>query len=169
MGLPWWLRGKESPCSAEAAGDLRSIPGSGRSPEEGNGNPLQYSCLENPMDREAWWATVHTITRSRTQWKPLSMQTHRTDTQLTLNNIGVGALTHQGVASMFVVPVSVALHPDSTNRRSCSTEVLTTEKNPHVSGPMQFKLVLIKGQLYCQHPEGCLAYRRSSIHICQMN
>ena len=57
------------------------------------------------MDREAWWATVHTITRSQTQWKPLSMHTHRTDTQLTLNNVGVGALTHQGVASMFVVPL----------------------------------------------------------------
>ena len=46
------------------AGDIRhtgSIPGSGRSPGEGNGNPLQYSCLENPMDREAWWATVHGV------------------------------------------------------------------------------------------------------------
>ena len=42
-----------------ANGDLGSIPGSGRSPGEGNGNPLQYSCLENPMDRGAWWATVH--------------------------------------------------------------------------------------------------------------
>ncbi|MCH3754006.1 hypothetical protein LZB89_09000, partial [Campylobacter coli] len=41
------------------AGDLGSILGSGRSPGEGNGNPLQYSCLENPMDRGAWWATVH--------------------------------------------------------------------------------------------------------------
>jgi len=39
-------------------GDAGSIPGSGRSPGEGHGNPLQYSCLENPMDREAWWATV---------------------------------------------------------------------------------------------------------------
>ena len=41
------------------AGDLGSIPGSGRPPGEGNSNPLQYSCLENPMDREGWWATVH--------------------------------------------------------------------------------------------------------------
>ena len=46
---------KASACNA---GDLGSIPGSGRSPGEGNGNPLQYSCLENPMDGEAWWATV---------------------------------------------------------------------------------------------------------------
>ena len=45
--------------------DLGSIPGSGRSPGEGNGNPLQYSCLENPMDGGAWWATVHGVTKSR--------------------------------------------------------------------------------------------------------
>ena len=45
------------------AGDLGSIPGSGRSPGEGNGNPLQYSRLENSMDREAWWATIHEITK----------------------------------------------------------------------------------------------------------
>ena len=44
-----------------AAGDMGSIPGLERSPEEGHGNPLQYSCLENPMDRGAWWATVHRV------------------------------------------------------------------------------------------------------------
>ena len=54
--------GKESACNA---GDPGSIPGSGRSPGEGNGNPLRYSCLENPMDRGAWQATVHGITRVR--------------------------------------------------------------------------------------------------------
>ena len=48
-------------------GDLGSIPGSGRSSGEGNGNPLWYSCLENPMDRGAWWATVHWVTKSRTR------------------------------------------------------------------------------------------------------
>ena len=49
------------------AGDLGLIPGLGRSPGEGNGNnPLQYSCLENSMDRGAWWATVHGVTKSRT-------------------------------------------------------------------------------------------------------
>ena len=47
------------------AGDWGSIPGSGRSPEEGNGNPLQYSCLENPMDRGAWWTLVHGLARVR--------------------------------------------------------------------------------------------------------
>ena len=50
-------------------GDLGSIPGSGRSPGEGNGNPLQYSCLENPMDRGAWRATVHGVSKSRIQLK----------------------------------------------------------------------------------------------------
>ena len=54
--FPRGLDGKESACNAGAWG---LIPGSGRSPGEGHGNPLQYSCLENPMDRGAWWATVH--------------------------------------------------------------------------------------------------------------
>ena len=53
--------------SACNAGDPGSIPGLGRSPGEGNGNPLQYSCLENPMDREVWRATVHGVAKSRTQ------------------------------------------------------------------------------------------------------
>ena len=57
--------GSEVKASACNAGDLGSIPGSGRSPEEGNGNPLQYSHLENPMDRGAWWATVHRVAKSR--------------------------------------------------------------------------------------------------------
>ena len=56
--------GEESACNA---GDLDSIPGSERSPGEGNSNPLQYSCLENPMDRGAWWATVHGVAKSGTR------------------------------------------------------------------------------------------------------
>ena len=52
---------KESVCNAGDTGDAGLIPGLGRSPGEGNGNPLQYSCLENPMDRGAWWATVHGV------------------------------------------------------------------------------------------------------------
>ena len=53
--------------SAYNAGDPGLIPESGRSPGEGKGNPLQYSCLENPMDRGAWWATIHGVTKSRTR------------------------------------------------------------------------------------------------------
>ena len=68
--LPWWLRGKESTCNT---GDLGSIPRSGRSPGEGNHNPLQYSCLENSMDRGAWRATVCGIANSQT---PLNNFTH---------------------------------------------------------------------------------------------
>ena len=60
--LPWWLSDKESACDA---GDSGSIPGLGRSSGEGNGYLLQYSCLENPMDRGAWWATVHGIAKGR--------------------------------------------------------------------------------------------------------
>ena len=59
--------GSEVKASAYNVGDLGSIPVLGRSPGEGNGNPLQYSCLENPMDRGAWWATVHMVTKSWTQ------------------------------------------------------------------------------------------------------
>ena len=61
MGLPRWLSGKESACNAGAAGDTGSIPGSGSTPGGGSGNPLQYSCLENPMDRGAWWAMVYRV------------------------------------------------------------------------------------------------------------
>jgi len=55
---------KNLPASAEDAGDTGSIPESGRSPGGGNGNPLLYSCLENPMDTGAWWATVHGVAES---------------------------------------------------------------------------------------------------------
>ena len=60
----WWLSGKESSCNA---GDPGSIPGGGR-----NGNPLQYSCLENPIDRGAWRVTVHRVAKSQTRLKQLS-------------------------------------------------------------------------------------------------
>ena len=63
-GFPGGSNGKESTCNA---GDLGSIPASGRSPGEGHGNPLQYSCLENPMDRGAWQATFSGITKSQTR------------------------------------------------------------------------------------------------------
>ena len=57
--LPRWLSGKESPCNA---GETDLIPGLGRSPGERKGNPLQYSCLENPMDRGAWWPILQGVT-----------------------------------------------------------------------------------------------------------
>ena len=64
LGFPSDSVVKESACNAEASG---LIPGWGRSPGDGNGNPLQYSCLGNPMDRAAWWATGHGVLKSQTQ------------------------------------------------------------------------------------------------------
>ena len=61
--LPSWLSGKESICNAGNAEDVSSIPGLGRSPREGNGNPFQYTCLRNPIDRGTWQATVHGVTK----------------------------------------------------------------------------------------------------------
>ena len=59
--------GSDSKESAGNAGDLGSVPGLGRSPAEGDGYPFQYPCLENPMDRGAWWATVHGVTKGLTR------------------------------------------------------------------------------------------------------
>ena len=64
LSFPGGSDGKASACSV---GDPGSIPGLGRSPGEGNGNPLQYSCLENPMDGGAWWATVRGVAKRRTR------------------------------------------------------------------------------------------------------
>ena len=72
-GLTWWLSGKESTCSA---GDADLIPGLEDSPGEGNGNPLQYSCLGNPMGRSSWQATVHEVTK-------------QSDTTEQLNNMNI--------------------------------------------------------------------------------
>ena len=72
MSFPGGAVVKNLPTNAGDIRDRGSIPGSGRSPGEGNGNPLQYSCLENPMDRGAWQATVHGVTKSQTGLEGLS-------------------------------------------------------------------------------------------------
>ena len=69
-GFPGSSEDKASACNV---GDPGLIPGLGRAPGEGNGNPLQYSCLENPMDRGAWWATVHGVAKIRTQLSDLTV------------------------------------------------------------------------------------------------
>ena len=66
MGFPGGSDSKESDCSA---GDLGSIPTSGRTLREGNDNPLKYSCLENPTDGGAWWAAIYGVAQSRTRLK----------------------------------------------------------------------------------------------------
>ena len=71
-GPPLWLGGKESSCNAGATRDAGLIPGPGRSPGGEYGNPLQYSYLQNPMDRGRWWATAHEVTKSQTRLKWLS-------------------------------------------------------------------------------------------------
>ena len=74
-GFPGDSEVKVSACNA---GDLGLIPGSGRSPGEGNGNPLQYSCLENPMDGGVWWATVHGVAKSQTGLSNFTSLVHMT-------------------------------------------------------------------------------------------
>ena len=69
LGLPQWLSIEESACNAGDAREMDSVPGPGRSTRGGHGNPLQYSCLENPTDRGAWWTAVHGVTKSWTQLK----------------------------------------------------------------------------------------------------
>ena len=74
MGFPGGSDSKESGCNA---GDLGSIPGFGKSPGGGHGNPLQYSCLENPMNRGAWWAIVHGVTKSQKQLTHMDQEDKR--------------------------------------------------------------------------------------------
>ena len=73
VGIPGGLDGKASACNV---GDLGSIPASGRSPGEGNSNPLQYSCLENSMDGGAWWAAVHGVAKSWTRLSNFTFTFH---------------------------------------------------------------------------------------------
>ena len=77
---------KNPPASAGGARDMGSIPGSGRSPGEGNGNPLQYSSLGNPMNRGAQWATVHGVAKSQTQ---LINQTHTHTHTIILSHVSM--------------------------------------------------------------------------------
>ena len=81
---------KNPPASAGDVWDTGSIPESGRSPRGGHGNALQYSCLENPMDRGAWWAAVHSVTQSRAWLKRLSMHAHMHDNNKVYNHPKVG-------------------------------------------------------------------------------
>ena len=81
IGLPWQLSGKESACNAGDLRDVDSVPGLGRPPGKETGNPLQNSCLENPMDRGAWQARVHRVAMSWTRLKQLSSSSSRPQTE----------------------------------------------------------------------------------------
>ena len=77
-GFPGGASGKDYlPASAGDVGDTGSIPRSGRSPGEGNGNPLQYPCLKNPMDGGAWWAAIYGVAQSQTRLKRLSSSSRK--------------------------------------------------------------------------------------------
>ena len=97
-------------------GDVGLIPGSGRSPREGNGNPLQYSCLENLMDSEVWWATVHRVTRSWIRLKQLS--THALNSALTL--LGACALLKDSLIHLFIQEVDLFSTKCPRNRTQTS-------------------------------------------------
>ena len=102
--LPWWLSSGESACSA---GDVGSIPGSGRSPGEGTRNPLWYSCLGNPMDRGAWWAMVHAVARvvhnSGTKPPPPNTETNcNCSSKLWLLSVNCSFLSHHHFAYFWV-------------------------------------------------------------------
>ena len=85
---------KNPPANAGDKRDAGSVPRLGRSPGGGHGNPLQYSCLGNPMDRGAWWATVHGVTKSWTRLKGLSILTY----EETVEARGAWHATVHGVA-----------------------------------------------------------------------
>ena len=92
--------------SAYSAGDLGPIPGSGRSPEEGNGNPLQYSCLGNPMGGGAWWATVHGVAKSRTRLSDFTFTLE--ETTRIVSNASILTLLKGAFAPFgFIIPVSL--------------------------------------------------------------
>ena len=96
-GLLRWLSCKES----ASAGDASSIPGVGTSPGEGNGNPLQYSCLGNPMDRGAWQATVHRVAESRIQ---LSIHTCKAQKEIFLIQVKPRILTYMLTVNLSDMP-----------------------------------------------------------------
>ena len=82
MDFPGGSVVKNLPANAGAPRDVGSIPGSGRSPRGEHGDPLQYSCLENPMDRGAWWTTVHRVAKSWTRLKQISTHAHTWNEQI---------------------------------------------------------------------------------------
>ena len=150
--LPWFshtVGGSVVKNLLAIAGDAGSIPGLGRSPGERNGNPLQYSCLGNPMDRGAWWATVRGVAKEL-------------DTTYDWSTVN-GLLS--SVPYLLDVPVAILgfprhllLWPSST----CSLSLFTLS----LQTPWEQKLLFF---LYCQHLEQCLAQRKYSTNMCWIN
>ena len=118
QGLPQWLSSKESSCNAGDTGITFSIPGLGRSPGGRNGNPLQYSCLKNPIDRGAWQATVHGVTESWTQLSDWATQY----TDYCATNSSARSLKHR--ASLETDPAT-----DHKDERNQKIEFINTVKS----------------------------------------
>ena len=117
IGLPWWFSSKESTSDAEVAGDTGLIPGSGRPAGGGHGNPCQYSCLENPNDRGAWWATVHGAEKS---WTQLMRPTHRaTVGYLSCGGVGGGRSWNSGEVGQGCSPASCSAQDRSPLKPCC--------------------------------------------------
>ena len=108
--FPGGTRGKELACNAKDVRDVGSIPGSGRSPGGGHGNPLQYSCLENSTDREALRATVHRVAKSWTQLKRLTTYTH-TAAKDEVGKVGPDKINKAQVSDPGVEPEATASPP----------------------------------------------------------
>ena len=106
-GLPRWLSSKESACNAGATGATGLIPELRRSPGGGHGNPLQYSCLENPMDRGACQTTVHRVEKSWTWLKQLRMQVAHTTENLLSRSFNY--LPHMNILFKFDSPLFIFL------------------------------------------------------------
>ena len=107
-GLPRWCSGKESPANARGTRDASTIPGSGRSPGEGDGNPFQFSCLGNPMNRGACWATIHRVAKNWTRLKWLSTHTYRAQVHLQYNTLQLKVIPGEGLRSEILNPIFIS-------------------------------------------------------------
>ena len=125
-GLPWWPSSKESVCNSGTAWDLGLIPGSGTFPGGGHGNPLQYSCLENPTDRGAQRVAVRGVAKSQTQPKWVSMYTP------TIPLMGW---------SSWMPTVSKAQGPKQRKQRAQPTLTSTQKVSTHVSISLEGKVI----------------------------
>ena len=102
--MPQWV--KNLPANSRDLRNVSSIPGSGRSPGGGHGNPLQYSCLENPMDRRAWWTAVHRVPKRQTRLKQLSK--HVSIVNNFKHNIQISKLIYKQIVHTNIKKVKLA-------------------------------------------------------------
>ena len=117
-GLPWWFSSKECPCNAVDA-DTVSIPGWGRYSGGGHGNPLQYSCLENPMDRGAWLAVIHRLAKSQTgvKWlRRMHMPIPASCSIVEINSTGQGSVSVCPLMHLTHLELCLAYDRDLTHK-----------------------------------------------------